>query len=435
MFKRKLNEFEYFTWTFGQPNNIALSVSIKGNIDENRLRRALDLVQEKHSILQSQLHVDETNAPYLVWNNIGEIPLEIIPRTEPELYKQVIDKEFSTSFETGIECSQPLIRAKLITTQSDSETISDLIITLQHIIADGMSMAFLFRDILLFYMNPERRFNTDNTLMQAEDLLPADYRKKLPKTKVKFHLIRWLMKLVLGVSKIGSFFKNIVSKKERAQSISNPKGAFKTYEWSLSKNQTERLIAASKGHGVSVHSAVCSLFVEDFPHINNPVNLRNRLDMKIKDSVGMFAGGIILNAKYRQNRSLWENAKQYQKKLKKTQKSDKVFSIFKIITRNIPLEDVEKFLPLFIEIAGKSNPLIITNLGSLDKLNLLTSSTNLEAKQIYGGVSTNFNAVILTIYTIQNKMHFNFHYYEPTHTREEIAQYASNALEKLDKAF
>jgi hypothetical protein len=59
MFKRKLNEIEYLVWTFGQPNNLCMAITIQGNLNRHNLREALNSVQEKHSMLNTQLYIGD----------------------------------------------------------------------------------------------------------------------------------------------------------------------------------------------------------------------------------------------------------------------------------------------------------------------------------------------------------------------------------------
>ena len=68
MDKRKLNEIEYLIWSFGQPNNMSMSVTIEGKLDKERLRAAMDKVQEKHPMLWAQLTTDEDQFPYFIWD-------------------------------------------------------------------------------------------------------------------------------------------------------------------------------------------------------------------------------------------------------------------------------------------------------------------------------------------------------------------------------
>ena len=152
MHQRKLNEIEYMNWTMGQPFNISMAISIKGAIDPKDMENALRKVQQKHPMLRAQLYTDHKKKPHFIWGKVGSIPLKILKRNSEDHYKNVVEKEFITPFETGKECKLPLARAIFLR----DETHSDLALTLQHVIADGLSMVYLFLDLFRFLRRPKR---------------------------------------------------------------------------------------------------------------------------------------------------------------------------------------------------------------------------------------------------------------------------------------
>jgi NRPS condensation-like uncharacterized protein len=85
----------------------------------------------------------------------------------------------------GKNCTIPLIRVKVLY----SENKFDLILTMQHVIADGMSMAFLLRDILEFYINPQKKYKTYEIVKETENILPLHYQNKIPQKIYRFNLI------------------------------------------------------------------------------------------------------------------------------------------------------------------------------------------------------------------------------------------------------
>ncbi|MFX0139532.1 MAG: condensation domain-containing protein [Candidatus Hodarchaeota archaeon] len=431
MHKRRLNEIEYINWTLGQPYNISMSTTVRGNLHEGILRSALDKIQQKHPLLQAQLLIDANEKPYLIWGKVGKIPMEIIPRTGEEQYEKIIENEFITPFETGNNCPLPLIRVKVLL----SDTVFDLIITMQHIIADGMSMVFLFKDIIDFMTKPGKKVKSQEVVKIIEDVLPPYYRKTIPKTPKKFNRAIWFMKRIVKIYRLkdrlkkGSptqktlIFKDFKTKK------------FKTLAWILNEDQSQTLIRKCKENNVTIHSALCTLFLSDFPVINNPVNLRKRLAYNVGQSVGCFAGGLVIKKKYKKRQDFWENARNYHKKLTKGLKDENLFKIFKMISRAVPLISLQESASIYLELVSKSQPFGVTNLGSLDRFNILLRSNEFTVEHIYGGVSSGvLNALILAIFTIKNRIHFHFHYYKPPHTGEEIEKYVSNAMKKLDNA-
>jgi NRPS condensation-like uncharacterized protein len=430
MDKRKLNEVEYLNWLVGQPYNISMAITIRGNFQKQKMRNALNKIQEKHPLLHAQLYVNKNEEPFFVWANINEIPLTTEKRTSNDLYKKVVEEEFTTPFETGKNCSLPLIRVKILF----SEDLFDLIITMHHVIADGMSMVFLFMDILSFIIDPKRKDEPMNIVKSIENVLPYKYQKKIPKTTRKFKRTNWFLKRIIKIYR----FKNKLSRKKIKQKeliFNNFKNKhLETHDWILPEEQSEKLIEKARENKVSVQSTICTMFLSDFPIINNPVNLRKRLAYNVGRSIGCYAGGLVIKKKYNNNKSFWKNAQRYHKKLKEGLQNKSVFRIFKLFSRSVKRTAYEKFTPLFLEIASRNQPFGVTNLGSLDKFNIILASKNFIIENLYGGVSGTFDALVITIFTIEKKIHFHFHYYNPPHTKEEIANYVSNAMSKLEKA-
>ena len=220
---------------------------------------------------------------------------------------------------------------------------------------------------------------------------------------------------------------------QKSFAINNVKDSeFLTRAWKLNEVQSQLLIKKCRENEVTVHSALCTIFLQDFPIINNPVNLREKLAYKVGESVGLYAGGLVIKKKFKKRNSFWKNCQIYHKKLVKGLNSKKIFKIFKLISRAVPIQLFKELAPLYLELASKSKPFGITNLGSLDKFNLFFASKGFKIKNLYGGVSGSYDALVVAVFTIENKIHFHFHYYKPPHTEVEIDRYIDNANRQLD---
>ena len=427
MEKRKLNEIEYLNWLIGQPYNISMSITVKGHIDKELLKESLEKVQKKHPILQSRLDVNDEGKPFLIFGVSGLIPLEIIPRTDDDHCKILVDKEFNIPFETGIDCPYPLIRVKLLT----SESISDIIITIAHVIGDGMSMIYLFRDLIFLMASSKKRIKPLKVIMNAEDILPPFYRKKIPKTARKFKTLVWFIKKLITLRKFIRKLTKKQSREKKQDNKDNKQKRFITRNWVLSEEQSQALIKKCKNEGVSIHSALCTMFLPDFPLIYNPVNLRKKLAYPVGESVGMYAGRTEVKVKLKKKSSFWNSAREYYDKLITGLNSDDVFKVFKLINRKVPFKVFNELMSLETE---HTHRIWITNLGSLDKFNEFIASKGFTIKMLYGGVSPTYEAIFVPIFTIDKKIHFQLHCLTPPHTEEEIKKYINNSLRELSKA-
>ena len=233
MHKRKLNEIEYLNWLIGQPYNMSMAITIKGHLQKKLLRESLEKAQKKHPILQARLDVNNKGQPYLIWGVNGLIPVEVIPRTDDDLCKKIVDEEFNIPFETGINCVSPLIRVKLLI----SESVSDIIITIAHVIGDGMSMVYLFRDLIFFMVSSKKRIKPLEVIMNAENILPSFYRKKIPKTARKFKTLVWLIKKLITAR---NFFRKL--RKGGSKKNDKKQRCYITRDWFLTEEQSQSLI-------------------------------------------------------------------------------------------------------------------------------------------------------------------------------------------------
>ena len=427
MRKRKLNEIEYLNWLIGQPYNICMAITIKGQLNNELLRKALEKVQRKHPIFQARLDVDIEGQPHLIWGVNGLIPVEVIPRTHDDLCKKIVEEEFKIPFETGINSVSPLIRVKLLI----SESLSDIIITIPHVIGDGMSMLYLFRDLVLFTVSPRKKIKPLEVIMNAEDILPFSYRKKIPKTARKFKALVWLIMKLITFRNLFRKIKKKKSEKNKPNIVDSKQRSLITRDWVLTLEQSQTLIKKCKEEGVSVHSALCTMFLSDFPAIYNAVNLRKKLAYPVGESVGIYAGRLEVKVKYKRRSSFWNTAQLYHEKLVEGLKSEKVFKVFKLITRKVPFEVFEELMSLD---TAESNRIWITNLGSLDKFNELIASKGFIIKNLYGGVSPTTGAIFVPVFTIDKKIHFQLHCLTPPHTEEKIEKYINNSLTQLEIA-
>jgi hypothetical protein len=280
----------------------------------------------------------------------------------------------------------------------------------------------------------DERIESLDVVKDIEDILPLSFQKKLPKTTFRFKLLYYGIKLIVKLRR----FKNklFARQKETRQLIEkNYKDKqLKTITWRLTREETKNLIQNCKKYKVSVHSAICTLFLADFPIINNPVNVRGRLAYDVGEAVGLFASGILIKQKYDEKKSFWTSAKKYNRKLRKKLKGTEVFKIYRSFSRAVSLESIEKLGPLFLELASENKPFAVTNLGSLDKLGINTISEKHSIKELYGGVSGTMDAISVVAFTINEQLHMHFQYYDPSYTLEESKKYVENAKNMLDRA-
>jgi NRPS condensation-like uncharacterized protein len=344
--KRKLTPLE--RWFRKCPYSIVtMVVRIIGNISEDKLRNAILKAQKRHFNLRVRIKEDQNHVPWFTSEEVGEIPVKIIPRKSKDDWIKILDKEYEIPFEFH---KRPAIRFILVQSQAKS----DLIIFCHHIICDGMSLAYLARDLMEFLGDPTKDVETLQKPVPIDlDSMPEDVS------------LNFLIKFVI---------KHIINKKWDKERIYFDQ---KDYEilnesyWEnfnhniisveLSEDQTSSLIERCRKEGVTVNSALSASFataqyiVKEESFISDmriAVNLRDRLKEPIGDVMGFYAGIIDLEFNYDNEIGFWENVKIFHKKVKPKYTNKNLFKPFlkwcylePSILESIPFKLIGKFLP------------------------------------------------------------------------------------------
>lgn len=121
-------------------------VKIEGTINPDLLQQSLDLVQNHYPLLQ--VHVDKLeDGHYFQSEGTLKIPLRVIHKQDDNQWHEIAEKEMHQKF---IGKKNPLCRFTLLHSSSNN-SISELIATFHHGIADGISCMYLFNQLLYFY--------------------------------------------------------------------------------------------------------------------------------------------------------------------------------------------------------------------------------------------------------------------------------------------
>ena len=417
--ERKLNDLEYFNFSLGQPYNLVVVLSIRGSIFIDELKSALKKAQAKHPLLKVRIEADNEDFYWFTSKNVGEIPIETLEFENESNTTKVFLKHLETPFDLN-DPVKPLFRVTLL----HSLERSDLILCAQHTITDGLSMAFLMRDLVDLLNDPNIEISPINSPMNKEDIFPSEIRKKIPKSAFRTKIFLLLLKVY--------YFLRHGKRKEHLHYASEYKeDDLRLISWNLSKEETNLFTQMCKMRQVSVHSAICTAFLPDISIINNPVNLRGRLSYPIGEAFGLYAGAAIVNMEYKDTYDFWENAKRYQKKLHLSLLDKNVYKIFKMVHTGISIDVLKDLAALFFEVAVPQEAFAITNLGSLDRLGINLDSKKFSIESFYGAISFAMGAITVLVYTMRGKMYFNFHYLESRHNTQRMNSMVANAKNRI----
>lgn len=320
--QRKVTPLErLFRWS---PYSIVTMVArIKGNVSESMLVNAVSRVQQRHPNLRARIQEDRDHVPWFTSEGVGEIPVDVVPRESDDHWIQVHQEASQVPF--GFD-ARPAIRFILV----QSPTISELIILCHHIICDGLSLAYLARDLMVHLGDPTREVEV------LPDPVPID-RDNLPED--------------VSLNPIVGFFINRINKKWEGDKIlfdqedyENLNESYwanfehKVFSVELSEAQTSALVGRCRKNGVTVNSALTTAFVGaqlivqgDTPYhssIGVAANLRDRLRRPVGEVMGFYAGLVTPKYKYNGRIGFWENAQRFHKKVKPLFTNKNLFNDF-----------------------------------------------------------------------------------------------------------
>jgi NRPS condensation-like uncharacterized protein len=318
-YERKVTGAERF-FSHSPFSIVTMVARIKGNVTEEMLKNAVTQVQQRHALLRVRIKQDNEHALWFTSEGVQEIPIEIVTRKSENDWIKIHAEASKIPYEFE---THPAIRFILV----QSPKVSELIILCHHIICDGMSLAFLARDLMVHLGDPAREVK----VLPAPEPITLD---NLPGD--------------VSLSGLVKFFINRIKRKWAEEIVffdqKDYEALTKTY-WDnyhhevfsveLSEAETADLVARCRKENVTVNSALTaalsgaqSFVLGEKPHHAKTViaaSLRERLPNPPGEAMGYYALGVELKLKYNHKKSFWDNARKYHKKIKPNFTNKKVF--------------------------------------------------------------------------------------------------------------
>ena len=290
---------------------VTIVARIRGQVTESMVREALAKVRQRHPNLRVRVVDDEDGNPWLTSEGAGEIPIRTVQRESDDQWISVVQESCQNPFDFAV---RPPIRFILI----QSPATSDLVILCHHIICDGLSLAYLARDLMVHLGDPDREVEL------LPDPVPID-RDTLPE----------------GVSfnPVARFFISRMNKKWQEEKVVfdqedyvNLSAAYwQRYQHQvlpieLSEAQTSALVERCRAEEVTVNSALTLAFVRaqlivlgDRPFHSGilvAASLRDRLPAPAGEAMGFYATAVQPKFSYDASHGFWDNARQFHRKVR-----------------------------------------------------------------------------------------------------------------------
>ncbi|MFM9949514.1 MAG: condensation domain-containing protein [Saprospiraceae bacterium] len=418
---RPLTGLEQWSWLFDQAAvlNFVIVARVSGRFDRGRLRTALNDLANYYPNLTAR--IEPGRLPHFV-AGAGQINLEI-EQWLPDAWQEITVREINSPFETE---PGPLVRAHLL----DGTDTSDLLLTFNHVLGDGMSGILIMKELLELHAGRAPHESPQPDVLNPP--LKSFFTSRLKACVVALKMF-WVSRRMMPIPP------------ERWVPVQERHTGLITVQ--LDGTFMGLLAAAARLHHTSVHgafvAAVLLAIEQDMRNSNinlsgktlgcaTPVDLRRQTDMS-PEAIGSLLSGVVSSHKVHRDTSFWDLAVEVSQTIRSAVESGDLLALARFQDMTVPqVRNLEKTMAA----AERFNrtAAIVTNLGRID---LGTSFGPLKLERIGAIVSNNANAaasLVLSAVTIADSTSLNFMYAEPLLSKEKAQRLVDDILKRLHVA-
>ncbi len=405
--------------------NVLTISRIKGELSEEILSIALNLVQKRHPRLKSRITGTLDNLCFE--DGTEKIPLRVVEQHYSEQYVEVVVEELNKP----IESDKGLARVVLI---NSSENINYLITILHHAICDGLSTVQLHSEILTYCNKIAAGQIEDNLkelppLPNIQKLFPKSMQGNLGLIKTILSLVKFKFKRVDNRPQTMSFEKCVPIESRSTGMVCRK----------LDKNATTQLITACQNKKTTVQGALCAALLFAVARIirdgnkenlllscHSSIDLRRRLEPQInRENLGVLALGFTSLHNVDINTHFWDLARDLKRQLEVGLKSEDIFTNA-LMSRKMYESLLSRPYEVPVTVA-------VTNIGRVDitdnyGLFKLEEISFVSSQAVFGGV------LGVAVTTFQETMILNFYFSKPSISQERSEILANDMIHVLTDA-
>jgi len=298
--KRETISYERVLYVIGNisPMYFAFRVKVKGSVKKQELEQALCKLQQRHPLTRVRVEMTQDKKQFITDENVPAIPLTEYTGQQTD-WKSLIMQELQTPFDIY---KGPMIRISLIHHQNTT----DVVAVFHHALCDGLSAVQFLHEMFIFMADPDT------------DLKPyteAPVFSKLIKKEI--------LEIIKG-RKLPDWLKNkdyLKIELKPAKTEPFPRPHFAIHNWSLSEQETEKIIKPAKQNGISVHALLGAVILKAFARefgekegyvrkLQSPLSFKPFLTDQAQDYFGLFNGLLTVDVDCSPERPLTAIAKQ-----------------------------------------------------------------------------------------------------------------------------
>lgn len=289
---------------------VSVVARIRGDITGEALAAAVGKVRMRHTNLRVRLEDDDQHNPWLTTEGADSIPVEVIPRESAEQWIRVVADAGAVPFDFE---KQTPIRFFLIR----SDAVSELIVMCHHILCDGMSLAYLVRDLLEHLGDPSLAVTVlPHPVPVGPATMPSDVSLN---PLVRYVIRRMNLKWEANPVYFDQHDYELLTE-----------AYWQTYDHrlapiELSQAETTELVERCRRERVTVTTALTAAFAAAQsielgerryePELGVAADLRNRLRQPAGEAMGFYAGVATYSYEYDARAGFWDNARKLHTKL------------------------------------------------------------------------------------------------------------------------
>jgi len=328
---------------------------------------------------------------------------------EPNNINEILINELKHAFDFD---KGPLVRFTIL-----NEAETTLIINCHHTICDGMSLVYLFKDIIRILSGKTISLDNNTLVFLEPENIPQKVGTPISRFFINLINRKWNKKPIIFSNKLYREVHNNFWNECKPKIIS----------FKFSKKETENIVSKCKLNNVSVNSGLVTAFLyaekqlfERKDYSSNVIitdNLRTHLVNQPGESVGCFISTVRANLKYHDNETFWENTQTIHNNIKQLLEKElfkrQLIGLFSPTFLDVMMlnhfgKREDKLARKMIDKAGMNKLNATFTIANLGKIGTVDDLETLKIKTLYGPMAvSNAMEKYISVLTINNELHFS----------------------------
>jgi len=403
-----------------QPNaNVVLYGVFETTVSKDVLEKTILFLSDKHTLLNCHVKTDGENK---VWYVTDKILLPKVNTPKSKNINELLINELKHRFDLD---KGPLIRFTLL-----NQTETTLIINCHHAICDGMSLIYLFKDIMRILSGKDIKIEQKMPVFLEPENIPQRVGTPISRFFISLTNKKWSKETIRFSNQLYQEVHTDFWKECKPQIIS----------FKFSKEETANIVSQCKHNHVSVNSGLVTAFLyaekqlfgqKDYSSkVLVTTNLRTHLKNQPGESMGYFISTVRPNLEYSEKKTFWENAQIFHNKIKRLLEKDlfksQLISQFTpnfldVMMLNFFGQREDKLAKRMIKKSGMDKINSTFTIANLGRIEIADNLEMLKIKTLFGPMAiSNAMEKYIGVLTINDELHFSICFNENNVNQESI---------------